>query len=131
MQEQRSIKEIKWWFAELCHEDDVDRYLKIFPEFDSNLSKFAIGVLLWEIKGMVNLKDITDVEKIQFILKVLKNSPMAYAIFDNTFCEASFDTTFQLITNINEYEDTPSLRHSQLPPSAPGFTRGRCGSTFR
>lgn len=109
MQEQRSIKEIKWRFAELCHEDDVDRYLKIFPEFDSNLSKFAIGVLLWEIKGMVNLKDITDVEKIKFILKVLKNSPMAYAIFDNTFCEASFDTTFQLITNINEYEDTPSL----------------------
>lgn len=28
MQEKRSIKEMKWWFAELCHEEDVKRYLK-------------------------------------------------------------------------------------------------------
>ena len=53
MHEKRSIKEIKWWFSELCHEEDVIRYLNIFPELDSNLSKYAIGVLLWEIKGMV------------------------------------------------------------------------------
>ena len=109
MQEKRSIKEIKWWFAELRHEEDVNRYLKIFPELDSNLSKYAIGVLLWEIKGMVNLEDATDVKMIKFILNVLKDNPMTFAIFDNTFCEASFDTTFQLITNINEYENTSSL----------------------
>ncbi len=23
MHEKRSIKEIKWWFSELCHEEDV------------------------------------------------------------------------------------------------------------
>lgn len=109
MQEKRSIKEIKWWFAELCHEEDVNRYLKIFPELDSNLSKYAIGILLWEIKGLVNLEDTTDVEMIKFILKVLKDNPMAFQIFDNTFCEASFDTTFQLITNIEKYENPSSL----------------------
>lgn len=109
MQEKRSIKEIKWWFAELCHGDDVDRYLKIFPELDSKLSKYAIGVLLWEIKGMVNLENTADVEMIKFILKLLNDNPMVFAIFDNTFCEASFDTTFQLITNINEYENSSSL----------------------
>lgn len=109
MQEKRSIKEIKWWFAELCHEKDVNRYLNIFPELDSNLSKHAIGILLWEIKGMVNLEDATDVKMIKFILKVLNDNQMAFAIFDNTFCEASFDTTYQLITNINEYENPTSL----------------------
>lgn len=81
MQEKRSIKEIKWWFAELCHEEDVNRYLKIFPELDSNLSKYAIGILLGEIKGLVNLEDTADVEMIKFILKVLKDNPMAFQIF--------------------------------------------------
>ena len=109
MQEKRSIKEIKWWFAELCHEEDVNRYLNIFPELDSNLSKYAIGVLLWEIKGMVNLEDAADVKMIKFILKVLNDNPMAFVIFDNTFCDASFDTTYHLITNINEYENSTSL----------------------
>lgn len=109
MQEKRSVKEIKWWFAELCHDDDVVRYLKIFPELDSNLSKYAIGILLWEMKGMVNLEDTGDVKMIKFILKVLNDSPMAFALFDNTFCEASFDTTFRIITNLNEYENHTSL----------------------
>lgn len=109
MRETRSVKEIKWWFAELCHEEDVDRYLNIFPELDSNLSKYAIGVLLWEIKGMVNLEDTIDIKKIKFILKILNDNPMAFSIFDNTFCEASFDTTFQLITNINEYENSAPI----------------------
>lgn len=109
MHEKRSIKEIKWWFSELCHEEDVIRYLNIFPELDSNLSKYAIGVLLWEIKGMVNLEDSTDIEMIKFILKGLNENPMAFAIFDNTFCEASFDTTFQLITNINGYDNSSFL----------------------
>lgn len=58
---------------------------------------------------MVNLEDATDVIRIKFILKVLSENPMAFAIFDNTFCEASFDTTFQLITNIDGYENTSSL----------------------
>lgn len=109
MQEKRSIKEIKWWFAELCREEDVNRYMKIFPELDSNLSKYAIGVLLWEIKGMVNLEDPTDVEMIKFILKVLNDNQIAFAIFDNTFCEASFDTTFHLLKNLNEYENSSCL----------------------
>lgn len=109
MQEKRSVKEIKWWFAELCHDDDVVRYLNLFPELDSNLSKYAIGILLWEMKGMVNLEDSTDVKMIKFILKVLNDSPTAFALFDNTFCEASFDTTFQILTNLNEYENPTSL----------------------
>ena len=109
MQEKRSIKEMKWWFAELCHEEDVKRYLTIFPELDSNLSKYAIGILLWEIKGMVNIEDSTDIEMVKFILKVLNYNPRAFEIFDNTFCEASFDTTFQLITNIEKYENPSSL----------------------
>lgn len=109
MQENRSIKEIKWWFAELCHEEEVNHYLNIFPELDSNLSKYAIGILLWEMQGMVNLEDPTDIKQIKFILKVLKDNPMAFAMFNNTFCEASFDTTLQLITNINEYANPSSF----------------------
>lgn len=61
---------------------------------------------------MVNIENTTDVEMIKFILKLLNDNPMAFAIFDNTFCEASFDTTFQLITNINEYENSSSLGHT-------------------
>ena len=58
---------------------------------------------------MVNLEDSTDIEMIKFILKGLNENPMAFAIFDNTFCEESFDTTFQLITNINGYDNSSSL----------------------
>ena len=37
-------KEITWWFAELGSESEVDNYLALFPELNSRLSKFAIGV---------------------------------------------------------------------------------------
>lgn len=46
---------------------------------------------------MVSLEDSTDLGMIKFIFKILSNNPMAFAVFDNIFCEASFDTTFQLI----------------------------------
>lgn len=45
-------KEIEWWFAELGSESEVDNYFALFPELNSGLSKFAIGILKWSIAGL-------------------------------------------------------------------------------
>ncbi len=47
--EEQYRKEITWWFAELGSESEVDNYLALFPELKSRLSKFAIGLLIWNI----------------------------------------------------------------------------------
>ena len=42
----RYKREIAWWFAELGREDEVELYISIFPELNSHLAKFAVGILL-------------------------------------------------------------------------------------
>ena len=45
--EERYRKELNWWFAELTMDPEVqvERYLTIFPELKSRLSKFGVGIL--------------------------------------------------------------------------------------
>ena len=52
--EEQYRKEITWWFAELGSESEVDNYLALFPELKSRLSKFAIGLLIWNIAGLID-----------------------------------------------------------------------------
>ena len=53
--EEQYRKEIAWWFAELGSESEVDNYLALFPELNSRLSKFAVGILKWEIAGLIDI----------------------------------------------------------------------------
>ena len=71
--EERYRKELNWWFAELTMDPEVqvERYLTIFRELKSRLSKFGVGILLWNMKGLVDIDNPDDVSRVRLILKVL------------------------------------------------------------
>ena len=94
--EEQHRKEIAWWFAELGSENEVDNYLALFPELNSRLSKFAIGILKWNLAGLININNPDDVSRVRLILKVLDQTP-GFDFFDNVFNEADPDTVCQII----------------------------------
>lgn len=94
--EEQYRKEITWWFAELGSESEVDNYLALFPEQKSRLSKFAIGLLIWNIAGLIDINNPDDVSRVRLILKVLDQTP-GFDFFDNTFNEATPETVCEII----------------------------------
>lgn len=84
--EEQYRKEITWWFAEFGSESEVDNYLALFPELKSRLSKFAIGLLKWNIAGLIDINNPDDVSRVRLILKVIDQTP-GFDFFDNTFNE--------------------------------------------
>ena len=89
-------KEIAWWFAELGSESEVDNYLALFPELNSRLSKFAVGILKWEIAGLIDINNTDDVSRVRLILKVLDTTP-SFDFFDNTFNDATPEMVCEII----------------------------------
>ena len=89
-------KQIQWWLDEFCAGDQVDRYVELFPELDSRLAKFAIGIYVWNMSGYIDINNPDDVSKVRLILKVLDQTP-GYDFFDNVFNEADPDTVCQII----------------------------------
>lgn len=85
-----------WWLDEFCAGDQVDHYVELFPELDSRLAKFAVGIFLWNMKGLIDINNPDDVSKIRLILKVLDQTP-GYDFFDNVFNESDPDTVCQII----------------------------------
>ena len=94
--EEQYRKEITWWFAELGLESEVDNYLALFPELKSRLSKFAIGILKWNLAGLIDINNPDDVSRVRLILKVLDQTP-GFDFFDNTFNEATPETVCKII----------------------------------
>lgn len=96
--EERYRKELNWWFAELTMDPEVqvERYLTIFPELKSRLSKFGVGILLWNMKGLVDINNPDDVSRVRLLLKVLDQTP-AFDFFDNVFNEADPDTVCGIV----------------------------------
>lgn len=89
-------KEITWWFAELGAAREVDRYLTLFPELDSRLSKFAVGVLKWNLEGTIDVNNPDDVSRVRLILKVIDQTP-GFDFFDNTFNECDPETVCEIL----------------------------------
>ena len=96
MMKERYRKEIEWWFSEFAAKNEVDRYLELFPELKSRLSKFAIGIFLWNMNGQIDIDNPDDVSRVRLILKVLDQTP-GFDFFDNNFNEAAPDTVCQII----------------------------------
>lgn len=94
--EEQYRKEITWWFAELGSESEVDNYLALFPELNSRLSKFAIGILQWNIAGLININNPDDVSRVRLILKIIDRTP-AFDFFNNTFNECEPNTVCEII----------------------------------
>ena len=89
-------KELTRKFAELGLENEVDNYLSSFPELNSRLSKFAIGILKWNLAGLININTSDDVSRVQLILKVIDQTP-GYDFFDNTFNECDPETVCEIL----------------------------------
>lgn len=87
---------MKWWLDEFGAGDQVDRYVELFPELDSRLAKFAVGIFIWNMKGLIDLNNPDDVSKVRLILKVIDRTP-GYDFFDNVFNEADTDTVCGII----------------------------------
>ncbi|MDE5809007.1 MAG: hypothetical protein K2H59_01840 [Muribaculaceae bacterium] len=104
--EEQYRKEITWRFAELESESEVDNYLALFPELNSRLAKFAIGILKWNLAGLININNPDDVSRVRLILKVLDQTP-GFDFFDNTFNEATPETVCEIIglTHITPVEE--------------------------
>lgn len=85
-----------WWLDEFCAGDQVEHYVKLFPELDSRLAKFAVGIFIWNMKGLIDINNPDDVSKVRLILRVLDQTP-GYDFFDNTFNECDPDMVCQLI----------------------------------
>lgn len=96
IKEEQYRKEIAWWFAELGSESEVDKYLTLFPELNSRLSKFAIGILKWNIARLIDINNPDDVSRIRLILKILDQTP-GFDFFDNTFNECAPETVCEII----------------------------------
>lgn len=96
--EKRYRKELNWWFAELTMDPEVqvERYLTIFPELKTRLSKFGIGILLWSLKGLIDINKPDDVSRVRLILKALDQTP-GFDFFDNTFNECTPETVCEII----------------------------------
>lgn len=96
--EERYRKYLNWWFAELTMDPEaqVERYLTIFPELKSRLSKFGVGILLWNVKGLIDIDNPDDVSRVRLILKVLDQTH-GFDFFDNTFNECDPETVCEII----------------------------------
>lgn len=78
---------MKWWLDEFCAGDQVDHYVELFPELDSRLAKYAVGIFIWNMSGLIDINNPDDVGRVRQILKVLDQTP-GYDFFDNVFNEA-------------------------------------------
>lgn len=76
--------------------DQVEHYVDLFPELNSRLSKFAVGIFLWNMRGLIDIDNPDDVSRVRIILKVIDQTP-GYDFFDNTFNEADPDTVCEII----------------------------------
>ncbi len=89
-------KYLHWWFSEVSLTNEVDKYLELFPELDSRLCKFGIGVFLWNNTGKIDIENPDDVSKVRTMLKIIDQTP-AYDFFDNTFNDNDPDTVSQIL----------------------------------
>lgn len=94
--EEKERKKMVWWFGEYGAENKVDEYLATFPEMDGWLSKFAIGVLQWEIRGEIDVSNPDDVSLVRTILKVLAQSP-AFDFYDETFNDSDPESVCEVL----------------------------------
>lgn len=94
--EERYIKEVEWWFSEFSAQSEVERYFELFPELKSRLSKFAIGIYIWNMTGQIDINEPDDVGRVRLILKVLDQTP-GICFFENTFNECTPDTVCEII----------------------------------
>ena len=91
-------KQIAWWFAELGQESEVEHYVTLFPMLDSRLAKFAVGIMLWNMAGKIDISNPEDVDWISKILNAIAESSK-FEDFDETFNELDPESVSHILLN--------------------------------
>lgn len=89
-------KYLRWWFDEFMASSQVEHYIELFPELDSRLCKYGIGIFMWNLTGKIDIENPDDVSRVRIMLKIIDQTP-AYDFFDNTFNEADPETVCQIL----------------------------------
>ena len=89
-------KHMTWWLDEFSAGDQVDHYVELFPEFDSRLAKFAVGIFVWNMTGLIDINNPDNINKVRSILKIPDKSP-GYDFFNNVFNGADPNTVCGII----------------------------------
>lgn len=97
-----------WWLDEFCAGDQADKYLELFPEMNDRLWKYAVGVFVWNMEGLIDLTNPEDVSRVRNILKVIGSTP-AFDFFDNVFNECPPDI-------VSEILGLSPKKHREEPP---------------
>ena len=91
-------RQIAWWFAELGQESEVDHYVALFPMLYSPLAKFAVGILLWNMAGKIDISNPKDVDRVSKILNAIAKSSK-FEDFDETFNELDPESVSHILLN--------------------------------
>lgn len=92
----RERKEMVWWLDEFSAGDQADKYHELFPEMNDRLWKYAVGVFVWNMEGLIDLTNPDDVSRVRNILKVIGSTP-AFNFFDNVFNECSPEIVCEIL----------------------------------
>ena len=95
---ERYEREITWWFKEFEFQDRMPEYIELFPELKSRLSKFAIGILQWEMKGFISLYNSKDIRFIRNILREIDKKGY-FEKLDETFNDLKPLNLVKLLSN--------------------------------
>ena len=90
-------KYIKWWLAELGAESEYELYMSLFPEFNTRIAKYAIGIYLWNMTEEIDITKREDIDLVHKILKAIDSSSSAFDYIDNDFNECSPKTICKML----------------------------------
>lgn len=88
---------IEWWLNEFGAVSQLNHYIELFPELDSRLAKFTVGIFIWNMLELIDINNTDDVSKVRMILKVIDQTP-GYDFFDNVFNGSDPDTVCGILS---------------------------------
>lgn len=104
-------------FNEYLASSEMPRYLELFPELNSRLAKFGVGIFQWYGRGLIDIENPDDVSRVRLILKVLDQTP-GFDFFDYEFNDLGPDSVCEILglNAVNpRREDKLPLNYSVFP----------------
>lgn len=93
------MRKMKWEFTSLIpdrKDEKTNQYIELLPELKSRLCKFGIGILQWELRGLIDIGNPEDISRIRMMLRILDRTP-GFDFFDQSFNQCPPDMVFEII----------------------------------
>lgn len=104
--ENNYLYKMRCQFNEYLASSEVPLYLKLFPELNSRLAKFGVGIRQWYGQGLIDIEKPDDVSRVRLILKVLDQTP-GFDFFDYEFNDLDPDSVCEILglSTVNPHEE--------------------------